>query len=395
MGKYGKYTLRKDGRYEHKYNTGAKRPDGKIKYMYLFTRTEKEMDEIIFNLNLEKNRGIDVKAANDTFKEWGERWYKIKAPKVSKSQADSLNCYLKHLYNFIGSMPLNKIKPYNIDIMLTSLSEHNPTTGKPMAKKTLRDIRNTAANVFDLAIDNDALFKNPARGREIPKNAPEDKRRDLTEDEQRWIVRTPHRARIGALIMMYAGLRRGELIPLLWSDIDLNNFIITVNKSVEVINNKFIIKDGAKTPAGVRTVNIALDLAEELEKAKKDATSIYVCPAASGEMHTPTTWRVMWNSYMSVLNFENGKFTKKPKNRLGRNNAPMVIDKITPHMLRHTYATLLYMSGVDVLTAARLLGHKDVKTTLKIYTHLKERTVEKSIDKYDDYVRQIFVIKSS
>lgn len=52
----------------------------------------------------------------------------------------------------------------------------------------------------------------------------------------------------------------------------------------------------------------------------------------------------------------------------------------------HTYATLLYLSGVDVLTAAKLLGHSNVKTTIAIYTHLDDLMLSKSVDKLDSYL---------
>ena len=55
----------------------------------------------------------------------------------------------------------------------------------------------------------------------IPASAPEEKRRALTIDEQNMIINTPHDAQLPAMIMMFAGLRRGEVIPLEWSDIDL------------------------------------------------------------------------------------------------------------------------------------------------------------------------------
>ena len=54
---------------------------------------------------------------------------------------------------------------------------------------------------------------------------------------------------------------------------------------------------------------------------------------------------------------------------------------ITPHCLRHNYATLLYEAGVDVLTAQAYCGHEDPETTMRIYTHLSEKAKKKSDDK--------------
>ena len=59
-------------------------------------------------------------------------------------------------------------------------------------------------------------------------------------------------------------------------------------------------------------------------------------------------------------------------------------------MLRHTYATILYISGVDILNAAKLLGHEDPKTTLVIYTHLTKEFEQVSIAKLQTYVSNLY-----
>ena len=189
-----------------------------------------------------------VGTENNTFKYWGEYWLEKKKNKVCYSQYRNLQCYLHHLYDFIGDIPIRDIKPDNIDTLLDALTEKNPNTQKPASWQYLIDLRNAASGVFESAIDNDILVKNPARKREVSKYAPRQYRRALSQVEQRRIIVTPHRARIGSLIMMLAGLRRGELIPLLWDDIDLNDLVIHVNKSVEEKQtNHFVVKNGTKT----------------------------------------------------------------------------------------------------------------------------------------------------
>ncbi|QAT51231.1 hypothetical protein EQM14_04750 [Caproiciproducens sp. NJN-50] len=108
-----------------------------------------------------------------------------------------------------------------------------------------------------MAIENDVSCKNSAKGREIPRRAPQRRRRALTNEEQQWILKTPHRARLSAIIMMFAGLRRGELIPLTWQDIDFDRLTIIVNKSVYAIRNTFFIKEGVKTGIEGRTIQNA------------------------------------------------------------------------------------------------------------------------------------------
>ena len=66
----------------------------------------------------------------------------------------------------------------------------------------------------------------------------------------------------------------------------------------------------------------------------------------------------------------------------------MRIEPFTAHCLRHTYASMLYKAGVDVLTAKAQLGHADVKTTLQIYTHLDSQYKRSSMDRLDGYLNK-------
>ncbi len=102
----------------------------------------------------------------------------------------------------------------------------------------------------------------------------------------------------------------------------------------------------------------------------------------------------MWKSYLTDLNVKygfRGKVNKlaahkKDKDGKTQGKLPLLIPNITPHWLRHTFATLLYLAGVDVLTARDQLGHADIKTTLSIYTHLDKIYKRKSMNRLDDYL---------
>jgi Site-specific recombinase XerD len=307
------------------------------------------------------------------FSKLAAKWLQTRKNKVSYSQFKNLRCYINHLNRYIGSAAVEDIKPIDIDFLLDSLTDCNPNTGRPASRQTLVDVRSTANRIFEYAIDLELITRNPARGREVSRYAPRRYRRALTAVEQQLIVTTPHRARVGALVMMLAGLRRGELIPLTWNDIDLDGLKISVTKSAECKSgNRFEVKPGTKTSWG-RMVDITLDLALELQRAKADSQSKYVCPRTNGQMHTLISWRRMWSSYITALKRSPGAEETS-------------IEEITAHYLRHTYATLLYLSGVDVLTASKLLGHANVKTTITIYTHLDELMKSKSVDKLDSYL---------
>lgn len=307
------------------------------------------------------------------FSELAAKWLQTRKNKVSYSQFKNLRCYINHLNCYIGSAAVEDIKPIDIDSLLDFLTDCNPNTGRPASRQTLVDVRSTAQRIFEYGLDLELITRNPARGREVSRYAPRRYRRALTAVEQQLIVTTPHRARVGALVMMLAGLRRGELIPLTWNDIDLDGLKISVTKSAECKSgNRFEVKPGTKTSWG-RMVDITLDLALELQHAKANSQSRYVCPRTNGQMHTLISWRRMWSSYITALRRSPGAEETS-------------IEEITAHYLRHTYATLLYLSGVDVLTASKLLGHANVKTTITIYTHLDELMKSKSVDKLDSYL---------
>lgn len=297
----------------------------------------------------------------------------------------------------IGNIPVKDVKAYHIQSIINKESECNPFTSKPSAKRTLKFIKSTAIQIIRLAICNRVVDYNVAQDVDVPANAPFEQRRALTEGEQQWIIDTPHRAQRPAMIMMYAGLRRGELIPLQWVDIDLNAKTIRVNKDAAIKNGRLQVKPFTKTEAGMRVVDIPQQLVNFLKAEKKKAfsgTTInpLVCPSATGGMMTDTAWRRMWDSYLLDLNWKYGHHIdskgKPAKSKCNPNGILMEIPHFTAHWLRHTFATLLYMAGVDVLTAKEQLGHADVKTTLAIYTHLNNQFKRKSMRKLDDYLSE-------
>jgi len=364
--------------------------DGKQKYKEVYGHTQSEADAKADELRLMLRKGMDVIAIGDTFKEWGERWLKLKKSEVSINQYNVYRSALNHLNKYVGDAPLVKVNTVGIQECIYDLADKNPTTGKPSAKQTLKTVKIAASQIFKLAIENRVLDYNPVNAVKIPRSAPEGSRRALTAEEQKWIIETPHRAQRAAMIMMCAGLRRGELLALTWSDIDLSNGILHVNKSVERVNGKFVVKNSTKTESGMRSIDMPDVLINFLKNERRD--TFYVCTNSRGNIHTESSWRRVWESYLVDLNLKYGDFSfmdNRPKSKYDPEGVPFVIPKITPHWLRHTFATTLYMSGVDYLTAKDQLGHADIETTLQVYTHLDNNYKRKSMSKMNDYYKSV------
>ncbi len=391
MGKK-QYSRRADGRYQSQIYLGMK--NGKRCYKSVYGNTVRELEKNIQDVKLKLGKGLDLSAYRDTFAFWGEKWLKQKKLEVS---AGRYTTYCSRYANLspIHGAEITKLKTTDIqDIIIDCATEPTERTGKPYAKKTLVEIKNTAKQIIQLAINNRVLDYNCAAAVKIPKAAEKSTRRALTEEEQKWITDTPHRAQTAAMIMMYAGLRRGELLALTWQDIDLKSGTITISKSVEFIKGKPNVKVGGKTDAATRTIYIPRKLIDYLLVLPQPHIGL-VCTMKNGGIMTDTAWRRMWDSYLNDLNLKYGDWSNcvqtngtQPK-KYSPVEKPFIIPRITPHWLRHTFVTLLYMAGVDVLTAKEQAGHADIKTTMEIYTHLDELFKKKNISKLDEYLASL------
>ena len=268
---------RPDGRIAVQVYIGKDKETGKRKYKTVYGATQKEADEKAMQAKIKLQKGIDLSAERDTFGQWAARFLVAKeSDGVCHSQMDSYKCYCKHL-SMLDDIPIYKISLWDIQNIIMELAKDKPDQ-KGLAKNTLKHIKGTAKQILQLAVESRAIDFNPAQDVKIPANAPEKHREALTEEQQQWIVDTPHKMKRAAMIMMYSGLRRGELTPLTWSDVDLVKNTISVNKSVEMINGRPRLKEGAKTKAGVRVVNIPQKLSDFLiqEKEKENPLCIYV-----------------------------------------------------------------------------------------------------------------------
>ena len=146
-----------------------------------------------------------------------------------------------------------------------------------------------------------------------------------------------------------------------------------------------------KTKAGTRIVPIPDAILPALQKARREAISMYVCPAVNtGDIMSAQAYSEAWKSYMHYLNIcAGGRDKVRTKNENGKVcfiPAVQAMEPFTAHQLRHSYATMLYDADVDVKTAQKLLGHADFSVTMKIYTHLSAEKESAGIEKLNQHV---------
>ena len=320
-----------------------------------------------------------------TFQEWTEHFLMYKKNKVSYGFFKSLRSSITHANDFLGTTLLSEITPHQIDEVLFSEQLFNYRTSKPLSRKSIKNIRDVISNIFDFAIEENPQIalqlRNPAKGRKIPLEASVTTREAIPVMWQReLILNTGHPMYIPVMIFLLCGLRRGELIPLKWTDIDFETQVLSVNKTVIEKGNTFVVRSGkAKTKTSIRKIPIPVLLLSTLKTSLPYATSELVCPDPNtSDIYTPSSWGKSWKNYLDYLN--NCYLNTQNKVSLFR---------FTPQILRHTYATILFNAGVDVLSAARFLGHSNPETTMKIYTHLQKEKVSGAVNLYNVYIEDV------
>lgn len=279
------------------------------------------------------------------------------------------NAYANHidrLISVLGDKELSAVLPEDA-MAVWSLYQGKSASSVKIAQQLFRSF-------FDAAIDNDYCTKNPFRAKTVaPPKAAAGSHRVLTREEIDLIRRVDHRMRPAAMVMLYAGLRRGEVLALTSDDIDLENMVIHVRQAVRYDSNEPILAD-PKTAAGTRDVPILSPLLPVL----KDLEGL-VAPSATGDMMSEQAFTRAWEAYMDALSrAANEGIQRRWWGRTKAHKALLDAGEtlpeyreisIRPHDLRHTYCTMLCDAGIPIRQAMEWLGHADQQMILRIYDH--------------------------
>jgi integrase len=169
----------------------------------------------------------------------------------------------------------------------------------------------------------------------------------------------------GVLPMFYleltSGLRRGELLALLWTDLNVEQRTISVSKQLGRLNGELVVST-PKTPNSIRTVVIpqqAVDLLIAEHEKHPDSPYLFPSPRTGG-MFSPDSA---------------GRIHKTLLRKAG------IDESVRFHDLRHTFATLALQNGGDVKTVSSMLGHYSAGFTLDTYTHITTKMQQEAADK--------------
>lgn len=354
-----KLTQRSDGRYRCKY---------KGKEFYGDTPREAQAKREEYKRMLEA--GMKAEAMGLTVRAYAMRW--VSTYKVHLTDGP-YNTHVRMLNRFCDHEGIGNRRMQDIDTIDVQ-SFYNTAEGKSYSY--ICDMRDTIKGLFKFALADRIIQYDPTIKAKVPKGK-KGTHRAITQQERDLISKLEHRMRPAAMVMLYAGLRRGEALALdIDRDVDYDEKTITVRHAVRYPDQQHPVIVDPKTEAGSRTIPLLDVLADELRgKHGLLITDI------DGQIMTEKSWARAWESYLCKLSvLQNGHEkrwhgkTKQDKEIIaaGGSIPPWVDISIRPHDLRHSYCTMLYDAGVDLKTAQLWMGHADADVTMKIYTHLTE-----------------------
>ena len=360
--------IEKDVRWEGRYTAGHGPDTGKAIYRNVLGRTQAEVREKL-KAAIGEAQGLDAaKTGKYTVGQWMDVWYENYAKiKVRPSSHQTYRGYIEnHIKPNIGSMPLNKLSSLELQKFYKKLLNRGRVTRleaknqpKGLSPKTVRNIHQILESAMKLAQEQKLIIKDPTAGCALPK-VEKKEMKTLPVEQLASFLREARESGVFELyyLDLATGLRRGELLGLKWTDIDLEKGELQVKRQVVRIEGK-IVEAPLKTKNAYRTLPLAEDVTAILKQQRKKAgNSPWVFPSPNGGPISPD----------SVL--------RKLHGVLKRAGLPQV----RFHDLRHTFATLSLKNGVDVKTLSSTLGHYSAGFTLSTYTHATPDMMREAAD---------------
>ena len=360
-------TRRKDGLFQVELR--YKDPNGVAKKKSFYGKSQAEANAK--KKAFEQELAVGLKADDKTlFSAYADHWLKTYKSDLRPGTKATYEHDVKLMKEAFGEKKLKEVSRSDVQAWLNTRSGLSASAIKKSAM--------TARALFESARQDRLILFNPCDQLAIPKG-PEGTHRALTDEERVFITNhcQDHRFYYAAMIMLYAGLRRGEVMALRYDrDIDLKALEIHVRESAHISEkgtDYFI--DSPKSAASVRTVPILPPLDTILASAPKEGL---VLRSAAGKPMTESAFSRCLESYQINLEQELNGTSRRwatPEQLAAWRSFP-----IRCHDLRHTFCTMLYDSGeVDVKTAQLWMGHADVMVTMRIYTHLSQARQDKAI----------------
>ena len=277
----------------------------------------------------------------------------------------------KDILPVFGNRNMRAISPGDLQLFVDQFS------GKSQTKITY--ITAALDNIFEYACKEKIISQNPFDHVEKPSASEVKERRALTPQERRRVRVIARHHKDGAYIacMFYLGARPGEINGLQWGDFDWKRNLVHIQRDID-FKIKGPVKVGPlKNKKSNRWVPVPQELRRILHPLRRDPDRFLFEGEINKSHLAKTTAERLWTKLMvccgMAVRLPAGANNYRESDIRSRYKAV-----ITPHCMRHNYVTMCWENGIDVYTASKLVGHKSIKTTMDIYTHLSEKQLDKA-----------------
>ncbi len=314
------------------------------------------------------------------------------------------NQLLERIIPAIGHFKLADLRPQHLNSFYELLSQDgmNKNTGGKLSGKMILEHHRLIKTILAQA-EKEMLVVYNAASRATP---PKVKRKEANYIDMEalhniliYLEHEPLRWQVMMKLLMFTGCRRGEIVGLKWDKVDFKNNQIDISKHLLYAPKRGIYEDDLKTDTSKRLIKIPAELIPLIKRYKNEQNKLriacgdkwnntgYVFTQENGKPmhpHTPTGYcKDFVKKYNEIIEEQN---TDKPESEHDK-----LLPKINPHAFRHSQASILIFSGMDIATVSKRLGHAKVSTTADIYTHILQKADETASDK----LANIFLRKSN
>ena len=363
---------RKDGRYEGRITINNNRKS-------FYGKTKSEVKNKVKHY-LEKVENGYKEPLKITFEDYAEYWFKTyKKGKIEPSSYTRLyRVFNSQIRDKLGAEKIGNVTTKQIQDIIDEYANPSDSSTEPLAISGLKKILQFIRPCMQTAVKEGIIQNNPSLDVLLPARSfilkETKKQYSLSDNEMDMFKRSAlkkydngeykSRNALSLLIILNLGLRAGEALALEWDNIDFENQLIYINKTLQCgIKNEnrqddenayiFQIKNSTKTEAGNRILKLndtVLFYLKEMKKYDKrhNIQSKYVCCNNKGKIN-------------------NHRNLQKCLDRLCEDTN---IDKrITLHTLRHTFGSTLIRRKIGIEVVSKLMGHANITITYNKYIH--------------------------